>query len=289
MSHNAYLLAALIVFSVMFIIYQNSDDVTKSVVLGVFGSIIASVIFAVLNRFTENQIEKKIDNLAESVEKCSDIGQSMQDIQNKGIVRVFEKYGEKDSTWFHIIGEATRNLDLMGNSLSGWATEAHRKRFGDQIRRIVQDGGMVRILVMNPQSSIAQQKREIFGKKYESATSDFIEICKEVYNSIESEHSKNCLQLKLADNHFLTHMMIRTDHNIYVSHYMTARKATRPIVIGIALESTFSGAYIEDFMEIWRAYEAIDLSSWNRIRPSSPFVDCGETREPSILSMSHQG
>lgn len=233
----------------LYLVHLMGGDIAKNISISIGTSIIAAFIYAVVNLYFEKSLYDAVHQLGVAIESVKNISTTVSNIKTQGIIDVRAKYGEPASFWFSALNEASATLDMVGNSLGEWCTSDYRNKFKEHMLRILKSGGAIRIVIMNPVSDVAGEKRDIFGKNYKDQCERFKALVDEISAEACAMKSNGSLNLYFTAKH-LTYMMIRNDEKMYISPYMTRKKAKHPIVAVISKSSEFFSGYKDDFDEI---------------------------------------
>ncbi|RYY26148.1 MAG: hypothetical protein EOP62_11770 [Sphingomonadales bacterium] len=244
----AILVAALIIAGV--IAASTTTEGIKNVALGVIGSLLASIVFSVLSEYADTPQSRVTEALRRSLGAVRDIEAEAKARVEAGVISVSDKRAHKPDYWFSILEAATSQLDMVGNSLSGWVHAEYRVRLKATVARILRGGGQVRIVLMDPDSDLAKAKTALLGKDYESAVRNFVNLLEELVHEFEESFDAGHLDIQLSKDD-LTYMMIDNGRDIFVSPYMAVTRADHPLVVQIEGGSGYAEGYRADFEKLF--------------------------------------
>ncbi len=228
-----------------------NDENARNLLIGALGSLLASVVFAAVIQYGDTPENRMTKMIGDNLSRIEAIRQNLQDREQSGVLSVTDKYKHQHQFWFGILQRSNKRLDMMGNSLSGWIGQRYRQQLKGHILRILVDNeGEVRIVFMNPVSETAEKKSELFGKNYQSHITEFMKLLLEIREEVGQKGATERLFIRYTKPNSgmnISHMMIRTDEELYISPYFTAKKSHHPLVIQLNPDSAFGEGYIEDF------------------------------------------
>lgn len=228
----------------------TTHEGVRNVALGVIGSLLASIVFAILSEHSDTPQSRITEALRRSLRSVRTIERDTRDRLQAGVISVSDKRKHDPDYWFSILAKATDRLDIAGNSLSGWVQGEFRVRIKAAVARILRDGGQVRIVFMDPDGSIAKTKTQLLGKDYASHILDFVGLLGELMEEFKESFEVGKLDIQLAKDD-LTYMMIDTGGDIFVSPYMAVTRAGHPLVVEIDGTSGFAEGYRADFEKLF--------------------------------------
>lgn len=238
-------LVVVLVFAIYFAASTTSEPF-KNVALGVIGSLIASLVFAYVSQFVDTPSSKAADRLAAVIDRVETREAEQAERLDAGVLSARAKYQFSPDFWFDFVEQATTRLDLVGHVLSGWTGPEMRERFGQEILRILKDGGRVRIVLMRPGGTAIERLRGM-GRDY-AGTVGLLQD--ELVRLVEAEGEfAGGLEILHSDDD-LTYMMVDGGGDVLVSPYMAVRKAEHPLLLRLSGGSPFAAGYRADFERI---------------------------------------
>lgn len=220
--------------------------------LGVLCSVVASIIFCMLQAFAST------DDHKEEMETLSQINEKLKiknGLYDSGIVSIRKKsYYDRDGKfWKDIIELTTGRLDLIGHSISKWFREEYKTIFVQKIIGMLREGKNVRIILSGDQPDMDKvHKAESEGvercklTKIERTCYELRKIVKTVPNG-----KKDKLEVYIAEPSKITYMYIRTDHQCFISPYITsATNDANSFLLELETKVEYSKCFDDDFTEL---------------------------------------
>lgn len=236
-----------------------NDDNARNLLIGALGSLLASVVFAAVIQYGDTPENRMTKMIGDNLSRIESIRRNLQDREQSGVLSVTDKYKHQHQFWFGILQRSNNRLDMMGNSLSGWIGQRYRQQLKGHILRIlIENSGEVRVVFMHPNSDIANKKSELFGKNYRDHITDFMSLLLEIRDEVRQKGAGGRLLIRYTEVNSgmnISYMMIRTDDELYISPYFTAKKGHHPLVIQLDPDSAFGEGYIEDFEKVFSLAE----------------------------------
>ena len=112
---------------------------------------------------------------------------------------------------------------------------------------------------MDPAGERCPVASDLYEKNYCDRTTAFVHSIKEGLREMAESGQLGDFSLRLSDD-VLTHMMIDTGRDVYVSPYLSATKAQHAVVAQIANRSGFAAGYRADFEKLFRRSRSIELN-----------------------------
>ena len=213
---------------------SNSPDsaaLWKDVMLGILCSVIASGIFAILQRAYTN------DDHNELAAGLKDIEAGLQEsnkLYKQGVISIRPKsyFDSEQKFWKEIINNSGNRLDLVGHSLSKWFKPEYRDIFVKKIASMLNDNKTVNIVLsmdnLMPEATrtmLDRVKREYELRqqrthakamsKLERTLFDFYVL---LHEKVDSKYWNN-LKIYIVDLISVTYLYIRTDTQCIMSPY----------------------------------------------------------------------
>ena len=107
---------------------------------------------------------------------------------------------------------------------------------------------------MHINSEIANKKTELFERQYKKEIGTFLKLLIEIREEVRKAGKQEKLKIRhtgINSGINFSYMFIRTDKELYVSPYFTAKKSHHPLVISIDPGSAFGEGYVEDFEKVF--------------------------------------
>lgn len=234
----------------LYVGYVTTDVRLQAISLGVVGSLLASIVFALLSEWTDSPHNRALGRLEGALTRVESLRAEAEARLDAGVRSVTDKYDHNPDFWFGILRPATK-LDLVGHSLSGWIEPALRQQLKDQVGRLLTQGARVRILLMDPDGPEANRKKTLMGKDYPAKIREFAELLGELVEDFGESFKAEMLAIRFARDD-LAYMSIDNGRDLHVSPYLSVTRATHPIVVTIDGGSKFAIGYRADFEQTWR-------------------------------------
>lgn len=260
----------IIVVSMIVIEFQkdNGDLATlwQSVVVGILCSVVASVIFVILqNCFSreENKVlSKQLDVIEQSLKR-------QNDLYDSGIESIHPKsyFDKEEEFWKDIINDTKNRLDLIGHSLSNWFKNEYRDLFVDKIQKMLNAEKDVRVLLSANEFNYEKVKKVYWEEenlwklnKTERTVLFFLQLLENVAST-----KKQYLKLYVTERAKVTYLYIRTDIQCIVSPYIhSPNNNQNSFLLELKSDTAYTRAFENDFMEMIEGMENLDVLSIDR-------------------------
>ena len=203
----------------------------EDVVLGISCSVIASGIFAILQRAYTNDDH---DELAAGLKDIEANLQESNRLYKQGVISIRPKsyFDSEQKFWKEIINNSGNRLDLVGHSLSKWFKPEYKDIFVKKIASMLKDKKTVNIVLsmdnLTPEATRTmldkvkreyelrrQGKRAAVMSKLERTLFDFYVL---LHEQVDNEYWNN-LKIYIVDLISVTYLYIRTDTQCIMSPY----------------------------------------------------------------------
>lgn len=160
----------------------------------------------------------------------------------KGVRRIAEKNEFNPDFWNNdLLAKTSHTLDLLGHSLSKWLSATYRTRFIETLKRLAENDGHVRMLVMKPDSSPnAREVRKTLKTVFE-----------DVKQNLPQSRSKRISVRWVAPPPDIPYMLIRTDNDIVVSPYFATASSEKALLVVLQPNTEYAEQYVNDFQTLF--------------------------------------
>lgn len=239
----------LIMASIGVIIKSNNQDL-KNVSIGVFGSLLGAFLYSfILNSFNKDT--------------QTEIQELLYQFQNKelnGIKAVREKFKYEPNFWISILKSSQTELVLMGHTLSKWLEEPYKEVFLEQLPRIVNKGGQVKILIMESEFYCQiHDLKEIKSIKKLDETKKYLNMIK----SKIKKDKQNKFLVKELPVCKLPFMFLKTNTIMLMSPYYADKDNVDNILFDLESDSKLGISYFNDFESVFKVAKNVNLEQCN--------------------------
>lgn len=241
-------------------------DLLQNMLLSIFCSIVASVLFCMLQIFDEKEkddadsVFKKEVN--DRLNEIDDKLKKQNQLYDSGIVSIREKsfYDRDGKFWKDIINSTSNRLDLIGHSISKWFDDEYKDVFVDKIKSMLEEGKEVRIILSDDQPDIDMRKIRAMEQPKNGSENDIYALSK-IENTClklreiarELPQNRNKLRVLITDRYKVTYMYIRTDHRCFISPYIySATNSAGSFLLELETSIDYSKCFERDFQEMLR-------------------------------------
>lgn len=252
--------------------YLDRAALWKDVILGISCSVIASGIFAILQRAYTN------DDHDELSAGLKDIEASLQEsnkLYKHGVISIRPKsyFDSEQKFWKEIINNSGNRLDLVGHSLSKWFKPEYKDIFVKKIASMLNDKKTVNIVLsmdnLTPESMrtmLDKVKREYelrqqikhakVMSKLERTLFDFYVL---LHEKVDNEYWNN-LKIYIVDLISVTYLYIRTDTQCIMSPYTHNSSGQQDsLLIELQPGTRYAKLIDDDMADFIETMEPIDM------------------------------
>ncbi|WP_340700372.1 hypothetical protein [Vibrio harveyi] len=145
----ALIILIIATIAVVTLFYTNKESIYFILGSGVLASILASLVFAALSSLLLREPASERDELKELVAE-------FHERQLHGVVKVSPKFEQNPEYWNGLIAGSSLQLDMLGHAFTTWTHHPHAESFAQKIRLIAKNGGLVRIVILDPEGENTQ-------------------------------------------------------------------------------------------------------------------------------------
>lgn len=205
-------------------IWINAKEPYSNLGLTIFGSALTSLVislaFMIIKEEKREPIEKKFPICIKT---------------ELGIIECQEKGAYKPEFWINLISITNYELIISGKSLVKWQNAPFKNAFEDNVKRIVQNGGKISILLFS-----APKKEDELGE----SINDLLGM----FNNI---NGRGTIVVKLL-NKELNYMLNKFDNRLLLSPYaMNPGINGKSLLIDFLQESPYAIHYYNDFYKVF--------------------------------------
>lgn len=239
----------------------NMGKLWQNIILSILCSIVASIIFVLLQEaFSRNEHTA----LAEQLETIEAALRHQSELYDSGIISIRPKsyFDGEDNFWKNIIKDTETRLDLIGHSLSKWFLPEYSELFQNKVKSIVESGKEVRIVLSAASYNLDHVKLASLDRldvkllnKPEKTLLQFVRLI----HTIDKEKRKN-LKVYVADPLKVTYMYIRTDHQSIISPYIFSPSNNQnTFLLELQPATKYAKTFEDDFREMIEGLDCLDL------------------------------
>lgn len=254
-----------IFIGVLVIAEYNKDTpdvlgIFQNVALSILCSIVASVLFGMLQVSDSKDKDKEEKEFKQSVnERLDQIDEKLRRqniLYDSGIVSIREKsfYDKDGKFWKDIINSASNKLDLIGHSIHKWFDEEYKDAFVGKIASMLKDGKEVRIILSGQKPDMEKIREVEKTGEGRHSLSKLESTCLEL-RQIAHKLPKNKKQLSvlITDINKVTYMYIMTDRRCFISPYIySATNSAGTFLLELEKGVDYSKCFERDFQEMLR-------------------------------------
>lgn len=118
--------------------------------VGIFGSLIASVVFyfiseLVFNEFASKNLYDSVNDLSEKMKGAQAELNTLNKYKRDGLERIelIAARETKNDLWIDLLDKSNKELDIISHTLSPWFEKTYADKFRSQIKRIIENDGNV--------------------------------------------------------------------------------------------------------------------------------------------------
>lgn len=270
----------IIVCCVVLAYTYRTDVVIQSLSLGVIASIIASVVYAMVDIFIvrsddkfeifSGRIDTKIDDLSDNFTALSNSIDNLVSRLNQdralGIGRIAKRYEFDDRYWKQEIVNARTgvapNTELLfvGRTLSNWIHETFLPDFPDTIVQVVKSGGRVRFLAVDPKGPASTVYTQTSGKDLARGSMAFEQAIRRMVLPRLTHSEAKRIEYKQVTAVHITFTMFSYDRMTWFSPYLSIADAGANIGVLLSGGSPVVPILRDDFNRLWAVGSTVQLS-----------------------------
>lgn len=179
------------------------------------------------------------------------LGQA-SDSDHQGIRLVRPKYKFEPEFWLRVLAESNSSLDIVGNALNTWCEAPYATAYEFQIKKIISNGGQVRLGLLDPNGAAHARLRARTGTDYSKRIAETLQFISErIVNAVPKTSRKRLCITTLSDTD-LPYMAIRTDESVLVAPYFSQNDSKKHgIMMVLDRESQFGTGFLGDMEQIF--------------------------------------
>ena len=146
---------------------------------------------------------------------------------------------------------------MLGNAFTTWTHQPHSTFFAEKLIKIAKSGGMVRVVILDPEGENTAKLESRFGKSYSERVKETLSFFdSEIYPKLSGSQKKKVI-IKLENDSEVSFMYINNGTQVVVSPYYTKHADSKDnLVIELDSQSKFSGSYSADFEKVFKSASA---------------------------------
>lgn len=223
--------------------------------LSVVCSVAASAIYALLQVAVSRDEQEELKALKAKIESMDDKLRMQKDLYDSGIVSIRKKsyYDPNGKFWNDMIESTSERLDLIGHSISRWFDEEFKDIFVKKVQYMLKHKKEVRIILSGekPDFEKIHQVEQNGGDKPQ--LNKIEKTCYELRQIVKGtpEKCKKHLQVYLTEPSKVTYMYIRTDHQCFISPYISSvSNSSSAFLLELETKVDYSKCFELDFTEM---------------------------------------
>ncbi|MCI9560682.1 MAG: hypothetical protein HFG52_16055 [Lachnospiraceae bacterium] len=232
----------IVLFISLPIIYYNiKNEPVKSLLLGVISSIIASLIFHLFSEIVFDSRHKEIEEL-------QSITRTLTEMQTKGILSIRGRNEFDKEFWISLLRETNDRLVLSGRTLNRWIEGSIKAAFEENLKRILQSGGEVTLIIYKELPGEEEQKEKDALRKF--LEDKIFSIC--IQKSMKSGNcsKKKNIKLNIYEIDILPYLYNSNENSIIVAPYFKYVDNSNNIMFNLKRDCKYGSEYVRDFEKI---------------------------------------
>lgn len=217
---------------------------------------IASSIFAIVTGYILRESQSDRERLKDLLEEL--------DAREKGGVEAIKKKREHNPAfWKSLLEESRTSFDLVAHAGNRWTGIEYGKSFSENLKRIAEAKGKVRLLFMKPGGVAQKRVSAALKTDYEERINSTLAfILLNVRDALHEDYRDN-IEVKWFDERDFPYMMIQTDRQVVVSPYLAKTSSEENLVIVLQKNKQFALSFEQDFQLLFRNSERV---TWEQVR-----------------------
>lgn len=265
-----------ILFTIALFIAESrkvSPDISgmfQNIILSIFCSIVASVIFGMMQIADGKDGEKEEKEFREAVnQKLKEINTKLtiqENLYDSGILSIRKKsyYDREGKFWKDIIESSADKLDLIGHSIHNWFEDEYKKIFVEKIRSMLKAGKEVRIILSGDKPDMKKIREVENTGEGRHLLSDLENTCfelRKIASGLPKPKYKKRLKVFVTDLSQVTYMYIRTDTRCFISPYIhSTTNSSNTFLLELDTKVEYSKCFERDFEDMLRRAEGTYLN-----------------------------
>ena len=257
---NHLVFAFLVVFIAIVVCFMQSKNnpdfdwmqQVAGMMLGIFGSIVASVIYCLLESANDQDREEKQLKIFHEIDQKLD---SQMELYAAGVVSLRKKsyYDQKGKFWLRMIESTSDHLDLIGHSCKRWFDGEYRDAFISKIQKMMKKHKEVHIILSGAEPDMKKVKQTNPDDIEDAHLRDIEYTCVWLYQIWRKAccPTRKYLKVYIADRAEVTHMYIRTDTRCYVAPYVLDKANNRnSVLLELNKNTEYSKCFEDNFKDL---------------------------------------
>lgn len=272
--HPTLILAAilalfLIVGMVGFFLHSPSGSAEGTIAIGIASSLIASFVFAGVSWMfigsRGREIGEQLSSLGSSVTALRAAVPLLTQGQAQHVWAIKAKVDYSQEEWLTVLRQAENSLTLVGHALDKWCrSEPLEAEFRDKIKRILQRGGMVRILML---AENAQRVPALRRKEYADRVRHTLMVLAEISDELDLAERERLKVSCLGDRREMHYMAVANERFMITAPYPTTMQNSDPMpALTLGSESKIARELMVDIGSLLadRASIEVDLIAYRK-------------------------
>lgn len=216
-----------------FLLGSPPDTLTGAIAIGVASSLLASLAYSMFDGLLTGSRRLELDR---QIERAAGLAQGLslvQEADRHQIDAVKPKVSYERAEWLSLLNGAERSLTMVGHALDKWCEDGLQDNFCEAIRRVVSNGGEVRLLML---AENADRVAELRNKGYTRRIRRTLKVLARLDEQLSGPGRLRVYHL--GDNLDMPYMMVANDHAMITAPYpATAQSSNGMPAVRLACES----------------------------------------------------
>lgn len=275
--HNQTIYIGIAIIIIIFIVAgfmlsKKQDTLEYQISLNLITEIIGGIIFSVIVLYfikNKDTNEESTTNLDDYLSHCKNnqlqynsLLKEFNDRILKGIVNIREKDKYEPDFWNNFINTANKELILSGNTLYKWTVQPYGQMLIKNVKRIVQNGGKVKILVLKYNSENTLNMSQVKSVDYNARIRKTITFINDkIYNDLTKEEI-NKIEIKWLKTLAFPYIINKSDNKVLISPNLIKEDSSNSsnLLFELKENSRFGEIYLNDFYHLFSSEMVEDVN-----------------------------
>jgi hypothetical protein len=173
--------------------------------------------------------------------------------QLAGITGLSPKHAITANEWLKLLKHATTEFYVAGHSLGRWCSASNREEFKHQVKRIVDGGGQVTLLMLDPSSPQIDRLQQATSVDYTSRIHTSLGVLAELCAELQPP-SRDRLRISvLKDPLTLPYMVVGNEQRLVTATYLGSSDSDDVACLQLDRSSDAATAVYDDFHKLAEA------------------------------------
>jgi hypothetical protein len=236
------------VAALVLIVAKTGQGKTEEIVVGVLGSIIASILILGVNFLTAGDSDRASAHAVEDAVGLLTRQAPLLDDGHTHKVQAVRPKGEYErDEWIALLRDAQEELYIVGHAVDSWCDTGVQRDFVAAIDRLARDGGTIRLVTLPEGGTVTRFLAVQRGKQYDERIRRTLDVLGAIHSNLPAKHRGNLHVSHLREDTTMPYTVAGNEHTLIIATYPIAgQDSDRMPAIKLAARSPLGAAVRDD-------------------------------------------